>query len=129
MVSIQMVLLSVFYIVAASRQAVPAPKDRPLTAKLFASHPDGFVCQLLIANNRRLYFDRATEVCRKWGIPYIDLWNTCYLNPMLPWMFDKTKTKEEIIEENICFYVDGQHLSSRGYDVTADIINSWLMTL
>ena len=79
--------------------------------------------------NRRLYFNCAIDICRKWGIPYIDLWNTCYLNPMLPWMFDITKTKEEIIEENICFYVDGQHLSSRGYDVTADIINSWLMTL
>lgn len=82
-----------------------------------------------IFNNRRLYFDRAAEICKKWGIPYIDLWNTCYLNPMLPWMFDQTKTKEEIAEENVCFYVDGQHLSSRGYDFTADIINSWLLTL
>ena len=82
-----------------------------------------------IFHNRRLYYDRAAEVCKKWGIPYIDLWNTCYLNPMLPWMFDKSKTKEEIAAENVCFYVDGQHLSSRGYDFTADIINSWLLTL
>ena len=80
-------------------------------------------------HNRRLYFDRAIEICHKWGIPYIDLWNTCYLNPFLPWMYDNTKTKEEIAEENVCFYVDGQHLSSRGYDFTSDIINSWLLTL
>ena len=79
--------------------------------------------------NRRVYFDRAAEICEKWGIPYIDLWKTYYLNPFLPWMFDKTKSKEELNSENVCFYVDGQHLSSRGYDVTADIINSWIEKL
>ncbi len=79
--------------------------------------------------NRRLYFDRAVEICKKWGIPYIDLWNTCYLNPSLPWMYDQTKTSQELNDENVCFYVDEQHLSSRGYDVTADIIDAWLKTL
>lgn len=79
--------------------------------------------------NRRLYFNKAVEICRKWGIPYIDLWTGSYLNPRLPWMYDRTKTAEENGAENTGFYLDGQHLTSHGYDVTADIIDSWLKTL
>lgn len=78
---------------------------------------------------RRFYFDKAIEICIKWGIPYIDLWNGCYLNPHLPWMYDPSKTPEENKLENTGFYSDGQHLTARGYDVTADIIDSWLKTL
>lgn len=79
--------------------------------------------------NRRLYFDKAVQICLKWGIPYIDLWNGCYLNPFLPWMHDATKTADENKAENTGFYIDGQHLTGRGYDVTADIIDSWLKSL
>ncbi len=78
---------------------------------------------------RRVYFDKAVEICLKWGIPYIDLWKGCYLNPKLPSMYDPTKSPEQNREENTGFYVDGQHLTSKGYDVTADIIDSWLKTL
>ena len=81
------------------------------------------------SDNRRLYFDMAVKICLKWGIPYIDLWNGCYLNPHLLWMYDSTKTTNENKEENNGFYIDGQHLTARGYDVTADIIDSWLKTL
>ncbi len=63
------------------------------------------------------------------GIPYLDLWNGCYLNPNLPFMYDRTKTPDQNLEENTGFYIDGQHLTSYGYDVTADIIESWLKTL
>ena len=45
--------------------------------------------------NRRSYFDLAIEICKKWGIPYLDLWNGCYLNSSLPWMYDKEKSGEE----------------------------------
>ena len=86
-------------------------------------------CDLTSFVNRRYYFDRAVEICLKWGIPYIDLWNGCYLNPYLPWFYDNTKTKEENRLENISYYSDGQHLTGRGYDVTADAIDSWLKTL
>lgn len=79
--------------------------------------------------NRRLYFDKAVQICLKWGIPYLDLWNGCYLNPALPWMYDNTKTADENKAENNGYYYDGQHLTARGYDVTADIIDSWLKTL
>ena len=78
--------------------------------------------------NRRSYFDLAIEICKKWGIPYLDLWNGCYLNSSLPWMYDKEKSAEEN-EARGSMYIDSQHLSSRGYDLTADIIDSFLKTL
>ncbi len=80
-------------------------------------------------DNRRLYFDKAVEICKKWGIPYIDLWNGCYLNPSLPWMYDSTKTPDENKMQNNGYYIDGQHLTSNGYDFSADIIDSWLKTI
>ena len=79
--------------------------------------------------NRRYYFDKAVEICKKWGIPYLDLWNGCHCNPRLPWMYDESKTAEENLAENKGFYRDGQHLTARGYDYTADVIDSWLKTL
>lgn len=82
-----------------------------------------------VYENRRRYFDKAVEICKKWGIPYIDLWEGCYLNPNLPWMYHREKTPEENKAENIGFYIDGQHLTSRGYDLTADIIEAWLKSL
>ncbi len=78
---------------------------------------------------RRLYFDKAVEICKKWGIPYIDLWEGCYLNPCLPWMYNQEKTPTENREENVCYYIDGQHLTSKGYDFTAEIIEGWLKSL
>ena len=78
---------------------------------------------------RRLYFDYAEKICQKWGIPYLDLWQGCYLNPYLPWMYDSTKTPEENGKENTGFYVDGQHLTAYGYDVTSEMIERWLKTL
>ena len=79
-------------------------------------------------NNRRIYFEKAIEICKKWGIPYLDLWDGCYLNPRLEWMYDANKTPDENVAQG-SFYADGQHLTSAGYDLTADIIDSWLKTL
>ena len=79
------------------------------------------------ADNRYAYFEAAMQICRKWGIPYLNLWDGCYLNPNLPWMYDPEKSKEE--NEQHSLYVDGQHLTAAGYDMTADIIDSWLKTL
>ncbi len=79
-------------------------------------------------NNRRAYFAEAIKACQKWGIPYLNLWDGCPLNPQLPWFYDRALS----VEENIAagsFYVDGQHLSGAGYDFTADIIDSFLKTL
>ena len=80
-------------------------------------------------HNRRMYFDKAVEICKKWGIPCLDLWNGCYLNPYLPWMYDRTKTPEENKAENTCFYFDGQHITAKGYDFTSEIIENWINSL
>ncbi len=79
-------------------------------------------------DNRRAYFQLAMDICKKWGIPYLNLWDTCYLNPQLPWHYDRALDKEQNIEAG-SLYLDGQHLTSAGYDLTADVIDSWLKTL
>ena len=78
--------------------------------------------------NRRAYFDLAIEICKKWGIPYLDLWNTCYLNSSLPWMYDPSLDGDANDAQGF-MYADSQHLTSHGYDLTADIIDSFLKTL
>ncbi len=80
-----------------------------------------------VSKNRRAYFEVAMQICRKWGIPYLNLWDGCPLNPLLPHMYDRNKTKEENEAESL--YTDGQHLTAAGYDFSADIIDSWLKTL
>ena len=79
-------------------------------------------------NNRRAYFALAIKACEKWGIPYLNLWDGCPLNPQLPWHYDKTLTALENNEKG-SLYVDGQHMTAAGYDFTADVIDSWLKTL
>ena len=85
----------------------------------------GFTAEL---NGRRAYFEQAIAICRKWGIPYLDLWECCYLNPKLPWMYDREKSSEENVKAG-SLYADGQHLTAAGYDLTASIIDGWLSTL
>ena len=79
--------------------------------------------------NRRFYFDKAIEICEKWNIPYIDLWNDSELDPSVSWMYNETKTPEENLLDNTGYYYDGQHLTSKGYDVTTELIEAWLKTL
>lgn len=64
---------------------------------------------------RRQYFERAIEICEKWGIPYIDLWKSNPLNPKL----DTTNR----------FYTDGQHLTLEGYNRIVPQIEAWMRTL
>ena len=79
-------------------------------------------------NNRRAYFQLAIEIAHKWGIPYLNLWDGCYLNPQLPWHYDR-EVDPLANNRKGSLYQDGQHLTPAGYDVTADIIDSWLKTL
>lgn len=79
-------------------------------------------------HNRRNYFETAMAICEKWGIPVLNLWDDCYLNPTLPHHYTNGATWEaNKAAGNL--YADGQHLLSAGYDYTADIVNSWLKTL
>lgn len=53
----------------------------------------------------RTFFNRAIEICEKWGIPYVDIWCTDPMNPSLS-VYD-----DYYSEESGC----GKHLSSKGY--------------
>lgn len=83
---------------------------------------------LMEIKNRRSYFYTIVDICKKWGIPYIDLWDACPLNPSLPVYFDPSLSIEENIEAGKA-YVDGQHLSGLGYDVVSSRIEAWIRTL
>ena len=43
-------------------------------------------------------------------------------------MYDNEKTPDENVALG-SFYADGQHLTAKGYELTADIIDSWIKTL
>ena len=80
-------------------------------------------------NNRRAYFDKAIEICEKWDIPYIDLWNDSELDPSDISMYNMTKTPEQNMLDNTGYYIDGQHLTAKGYDVITELIEAWLKLL
>ena len=77
---------------------------------------------------RKAYFERAIEICKKWGVPYIDLWNGSHLNPNLESMYDSSLDAEGNIEAGK-MYIDGQHLTPNGYDYITPIIEAWMKTL
>lgn len=79
-------------------------------------------------NVRRQYYDRAIEVCEKWGIPYLDLWNECPMNPALDIYFLEGISKEDAAAAG-CFYTDKQHLTLRGYKRIATQIEAFMDSL
>ena len=68
-------------------------------------------------NNRRCYFETIIQLCNKWGISVLNLWDNCLMNPEL-----HTQSEEPM-------YTDGQHLTAKGYDYISSIIENWLKTL
>ena len=80
------------------------------------------------AARRRRYFDRAVEICKKWGIPCLDLWENCQLNPALKCYFDPSVTVAENIAAGRA-YMDGQHLTAVGYEFVSTAIESWMRSL
>lgn len=66
--------------------------------------------------NRNVFFNHVRAVCKKWGIPFLDLWYDSHLCQDIP------KIRE-------LMYTDNQHLSSLGYDYVSDIIEAWMKTL
>lgn len=82
----------------------------------------------VLVTRRRAFFDRAIQICQKWGIPYLDLWNGLYFNWRLSAHWDQTKTSAENNEAGN-LYRDGQHLTDRGYEIQSPIIGEWLKTI
>ena len=78
--------------------------------------------------NRRRFFLRAIEICKKWGVPYIDLWEGSPLNPSLTAHFDPSLSKEENTAAGK-YYIDGSHLTKEGYDAISVAIGDRIFGL
>lgn len=81
-------------------------------------------------NNYRAYYETAIQICKKWGIAVLNLWDGCYLNPKLTYMCDtnNTMTQQQIYDAGF-LYADRQHLTSAGYDYESTIVNEWVKSL
>ena len=77
---------------------------------------------------RRTFFDRAIDICKKWGIPYLDLWNDYYFNWELSahWNQEMSTTENEDAGN---LYLDGQHLTTTGYSIQSPVIAEWMKTI
>ena len=95
----------------------------------------GFVIALKMASNatqtdnpmknRRAYFQTIMDICKKWGIPYINLWDECQMNPKLEAHWDSTMTGAENRAAHK-MYNDGQHPTPDGYEYITPIIRKWM---
>ena len=77
---------------------------------------------------RRRFFLRAIEICKKWGVPYIDLWESSPLNPSLKAHFDPELDPDGNRAAGK-LYIDGQHLTKEGYDAVSGAIGQWIFGL
>ena len=74
-------------------------------------------------NNRRAYFETAIQICKKWGVPVLNLWDECTMNPMVSSHYSGTSPDLNGL------YYDSQHPTAKGYEVLSPIIESWMETL
>ena len=81
----------------------------------------------LLPYHRREFFAKAKEICKKWGIPYCDLWNDSPMNPCVSAYYDRTQTSDWNKANK--YYVDGQHPTPIGYEYITPYIESWMKTL
>ena len=79
-------------------------------------------------NRRRRFFGRAMEVCKKWGVPFINLWDGNPINPRLDCYYDQTMSGTENIAAGKS-YIDGQHPTIYGYDHIVPPIEEWMRSL
>lgn len=79
--------------------------------------------------NRYDYFGYAKAVCKKWGIPVLNLWDEGQLRPDVISDYDPTYNTIETATAQGLLYYDGQHLTAYGYDVISQKIAAWMKTL
>ena len=84
--------------------------------------------KMLLPIGRATFFDAVPEVCEKWGIPYINLWKGCAMNPCSLQYYDHSMTEAQNLENGKA-YADGQHPNANGYDYIYPIIANWMNTL
>lgn len=79
-------------------------------------------------SKRYRYFVKAMEICKKWGIPYLNLWDTSHMTPKLAAMYNQTLDVDGNIDGGY-LYTDGQHLTPAGYERITPMIEAWMRTL
>lgn len=79
--------------------------------------------------NRYDFFTYASKVCKKWGIPVINLWDEGQLRPDVASMYDSNYNTIETATAQGLPYYDGQHLTAYGYDVLSPKIEEWMRSL
>lgn len=63
----------------------------------------------------KAYFDRAIEICKKWGVPVLDLREKSILNYQITALQSK--------------FTDFVHINGDGYDYSYNIVAEWMKTL
>lgn len=71
-------------------------------------------------NNRRAYFETIIKICHKWGVPVLNLWDECTMNP---------KIASHYTSGQDYLYADGQHPTANGYELMTPIVEAWMETL
>ena len=79
-------------------------------------------------NNRYKFFMMAMQICKKWGVPYLNLWDDSPLNPMLKVHYDNSLDANGNKEAG-SMYTDGQHLTANGYDTVSSKISAFVKSL
>lgn len=64
---------------------------------------------------QKQYFDNAIEVCKKWGVPYLDLRYMCPLN-------HNVSSLQQ-------YFKDDVHIAKSGYQLTENIVAEWLRSI
>jgi lysophospholipase L1-like esterase len=68
------------------------------------------------------------DICFKWGIPYLNLWDGSYMNPSIESCYDPNMTGQQNIDAGK-LYIDGQHPTPTGYEYMTPMIQAWMETL
>lgn len=81
------------------------------------------------SNNNGAYFRRAKEICEKWGIPYLDLFDG-----EIEVDGNMLSYSDDILQVNSGVNMYGGlkteiHIGSKGYDVISPYIEQWMTTL
>lgn len=86
------------------------------------------LAQSLSYVNRWEYFAEIIKLCKKWGIPYIDLWNNSLMNPNIPNQYNPELDVQGNADAG-SWYLDGQHPAPLGYDYSSKLIAEWMEKL
>lgn len=77
---------------------------------------------------RKDFFDKIMQSCKKWGIPYLDLWNTNPMNPNIKVYWNPDLTSDENIDKGY-YYADGQHPTNVGYAYLNSTVENWMKSI